>query len=71
MQIGPMATKLWSTIIKETSNERVVVCHKLTSDGSALTMMCERNEKPQPTIATRWRFVMACTCYRAMDMHYQ
>jgi hypothetical protein len=31
---------------KEDLNEKAIVCHKLASDGGALTMMCRRNEEP-------------------------
>ncbi len=71
MQRGLIAMKWQSTITKKTYNKRVVICHKSTIDGSALTMMCGRDEEPWPNATTRWRITMACTCCRAMDMHYK
>jgi hypothetical protein len=46
MQIGPMATKWQSMITKKTWDEKIVVCHKLSSDRCALTMMCGRDKEP-------------------------
>jgi hypothetical protein len=46
-QRGLMAMKQQSTITKKISNERVVIYHKSTNDGGALTMMCGRDEKPR------------------------
>jgi hypothetical protein len=56
-------------ITKKTWNGKTIVYHKLASDGGALTMMCGRYEKPQPSGATRWKIDMACC--KAMDTHCQ
>jgi hypothetical protein len=71
MQIGPMVTKWQSTITKKTQDEKVVICHKLTSDGGALTMMCGRDEKPWSNAIGRWKIVMVCTHCKAMDTRYR
>jgi hypothetical protein len=47
MQRGLMAMEQQSTITKKISNERVVIYHKSTNDGGALTMMCGRDAEPQ------------------------
>ncbi len=46
MQIGPMVTKWQSTITKRTQDEKVVIYHKLASDGGTLTIMCGRDQEP-------------------------
>jgi hypothetical protein len=33
-------------------DEKVVIYHKSGSDGSALVMMCARDEEPQPSATT-------------------
>jgi hypothetical protein len=32
-------------------------------------MMCGIDEEPWPNVTAYWKFVMACACSRAMDMH--
>jgi hypothetical protein len=51
--------------------KKIVVCHKSTNDGSAVTMMCGKDEKPWPSVAVRWRIVMAYARYKVMDTSYQ
>ncbi len=41
--------------------KKINLCHKSTSDGGALAMMCEREKEPQPGTATRWKVAMVCT----------
>jgi hypothetical protein len=52
MQKQLMAMKWQSTITKKISNERIVICHKLASNGGALAMMCGRYEGPWPNATT-------------------
>jgi hypothetical protein len=43
----------------------------LVTAKDALAMMCGRDEEPHPNVTTRWRIVMVCACYKAMDTCYQ
>jgi len=52
MQRQLMAMKWQSMITKKTANERIVICHKLASNGGALAMMCGRYNEPWPDVAT-------------------
>jgi hypothetical protein len=70
MHRGLIAMKWQPIITKKIQDKRIVICHKSTSDGSALTIMCGRDEQPWPNAATCWRITMVCTCCRAMDTRY-
>ncbi len=59
------------TTTKKIANERIVICHKLASNGGALAMMCGRYEEPWPNTTTHWKIDMVCACYKAMDMYCQ
>jgi hypothetical protein len=68
MQRGLIVMKWQTTITKKTSNEKLVICHKLTNNWSAqATMMCERDEEPRPNATTHYRIVMACVYSKNMD----
>jgi hypothetical protein len=67
MQRGFLAMKWQSTITKKTWDERAIICHKSTSDGNVLAMMCGRDEEPQPSVVAQWKIIMACAHYMAMD----
>jgi hypothetical protein len=63
---GLKAMKWQLMITKKTQDKRDVIYHKLAIDKGALTIMCGTYEKPQPSVATHWRIVMACACCKAM-----
>jgi hypothetical protein len=42
--------------------------HKSINDGGALAGMCGRDENLWLSVATHWKIVMACTCWRAIDI---
>jgi hypothetical protein len=46
-----------------------ILCHKSTNDGGALVGMCGRDEDLWLSVATCWRIMMACACYRAINTH--
>jgi uncharacterized protein YifE (UPF0438 family) len=60
MQRGLKVTKCQSTMTKKTWDKRIVICHESTSDENALIMICERDEKPQPSATACWKINMAC-----------
>lgn len=49
---------------QKTISEKCVICHKLTSDGGTLAMMCGRNEQWSSKLKN---IVMAYTSWKAMD----
>jgi hypothetical protein len=47
--------------------KKAIVCHKSTSDGGAIAMMCEKDEKPPLSVVAHWKITMTRAHYRAMD----
>jgi len=63
----PHAKKTWGYEMKINDNKRIIIYHKLVSDGGAIAMMCGKYEEPCPSVTTWWIIVMACTHGKAMD----
>jgi hypothetical protein len=57
----------WQLMItNKTQDESDVIYHKLAIGEGVVTLVCGRDEKPQPSVTTHWRIVMACACCKAM-----